>query len=178
MDTHDVIGHVYHDTQGVVIFDNNPPNKKFTKERDRASIMVIDVEGNIGFGKFTTKTQDLVVAGGGVEEGESLEEALVREAHEELGCAIKNIKPLGSLSQYAQWGEHFERQNYHCFVADIDGDKYEPEFTEREIQVGLSVVWISLQEAQDLFANQREHIQTLTGRIFIKKLKEHLVQIS
>jgi len=96
-------------------------------------------------------------------------EALHREAREELGCEIQNIRPLGVLFQYAEYGG-MEKQHYHGFFADIQGEKFEPSFTERELRHGLSVVWLTLEESLDILDKQRKNGGTKTSQLFLNKI--------
>ncbi len=41
--------------------------------------------------------------GGGVNRGETLEQAACREAHEEVGAEIKSLALIGIYSNFAQW---------------------------------------------------------------------------
>jgi len=174
MDTTNELGYMYYDQDKKVIFSDTPPEIQVDKERHRASVVVIDSEGKLGFGKFTTGSGDLLIAGGGVEQGETLMEALHREAQEELGCAIRNIRSVGVLFQYAEYNSLLEKQQYHCFLADIDGEKFEPEFTEREIEHGLSVVWLDFDEAVNILEKQRKNGGTETSLLCMRKIKDML----
>jgi len=168
-------GHMYYDENKQVILSTVRPTTHIDKERHRASVVVIDSDGKLGFGKFTTGSQDLLIAGGGVEEDENLIQALHREAREEMGCKIKNIREVGLLYQYSYWNNEFEKQHYHCFLAEIDGTKFEPEFTEKEIRDGLSVVWLDLDEALTVLKKQRQNGGTQTSLLFLEKIKDMIV---
>lgn len=56
------------------------------------------------------------VVTGGVEEGESHEDAVVREILEETGLQVKEIMPLNWGSKYEWWGEVCEEINFIAFV--------------------------------------------------------------
>lgn len=171
MNTEDTLGHMYYDENKQVVFSSVPPQTPIDKERHRASIVVVDEDGRLGFGKFTTRSQDLLIAGGGVEKGENLMEALHRETREELGCCIKDVQKVGLIYQYAHWSGEHERQHYHCFLAKIDGEKFEPEFTEKEKNDGLSVVWLDMGEALEIFKNQRQNGGTKISQFFLEKIQ-------
>lgn len=89
-----------------------------------------------------------VIPGGGVEDGESPEQAAVREAFEELGVHVQ-IERLLMIVRY-------ESDEHYCFHARIldgaFGTGNGPEFTERPTNTSGSyrAVWMPLAEIADL----------------------------
>jgi ADP-ribose pyrophosphatase len=73
------------------------------------------------------------IPSGGVEEGESLEKAAVRELQEETGYAAERIEPM--LSCYASYG--CSNQRFEIFLAD-DVRETRNKFDSAEV---LSVCW-------------------------------------
>ena len=70
--------------------------------------------------KETENGLDYQISGGGVDEGESLEQAIKRELREELGVEVEIIKELGVYDKlYKTWrldGEEFDvRYEIHVF---------------------------------------------------------------
>lgn len=72
---------------------------------------------------FSGKDRNISLPGGGIEEGESLEESINREFMEEAGYKIKSAKPLVDVHSYwnFQTGKRVERLA-HIFVVEIDED--------------------------------------------------------
>lgn len=68
--------------------------------------------------------------GGGVERGETFEEAFIRECMEEIGCNIKIDKNLGIWSQYRSKLAKVYEINY--FSAHLVGAKGKPTTTEED----------------------------------------------
>ena len=83
--------------------------------------------------------------GGGVDPGETIEEALRREIKEEVGCDLTIEKPLGMVIEY--------RNKYnlihisYCFAARVDGAIAEPTLEQAEIDEGMKTIWITPEEA-------------------------------
>ena len=77
--------------------------------------------------------------GGGVDPGESLEEAMRREVAEEVGCDSKILKPIGMCIEY--------RNKYNllhlsfCFAAQVVGDIGTPKLEAGEIEEGQTTLW-------------------------------------
>lgn len=67
------------------------------KERRTAYALISDTDGNIA---IILDGDIYNMIGGKIEDGETSEEALIRETKEEIGYELKNIKYLESLGCY------------------------------------------------------------------------------
>ena len=63
------------------------------------------------------------------------------------------------------------KQEAYCFLAEIDGEKCEPQLTEREREEDLTVVWKSLDEAASLLTVQKPSFTRTRGLIFLEEVK-------
>ena len=84
--------------------------------------------------------------GGGVENGETLEESVVRELQEEAGLKVKPINRLLRVDEYCF--ETLWVNNY--FICEIVGE-CERNLTESEIYNRVKPVWIEIDKAIEIF---------------------------
>lgn len=113
-------------------------------ERVAGRAVVFDTGNNVAL-LHAAKKRYHKLPGGGVEEGESLKTALRRELMEEIGCAVANVRELGIIEEYRNKLQL--RQVSHCFLADLSGEKGEPDLEDDEIADGFEPVWMSLPDA-------------------------------
>lgn len=84
-----------------------------------------------------------------IEWDESKIETFRREIKEETGCEIENIKEIWKVTEKElDW----EQINY-CFIWRIVS-KWEPNFTEKEIERWCELKWVTLDEALSLIKNE------------------------
>ena len=83
--------------------------------------------------------------GGGIETGETKEDALNRECKEEIGCNVEIIKELGCTVEYRK--KRDIKQTSYCYIAKLVGEKGEPKLEQDEIAEGFETVWLPIKEA-------------------------------
>lgn len=86
--------------------------------------------------------------GGGVKDGESLEEALIRECAEELGLVVEIRTKIGRIDDFYNLIKQ-ENHNYY-FICEVVG-KTEKQITEREKHLIQKTVWVSFDKAIALY---------------------------
>lgn len=103
--------------------------------------------------------------GGGVEEGESFEAAVIREVQEETGYLCKINKKGIVLKEYFRdsvWHNHY-------FLLDIV-DHGKVALTEEEKDLGLIPVWKTLEEVLSIFSesdSNHKDAETIHNREFL-----------
>ena len=124
--------------------------KSIMKER-AASRAILMNNGKIAL-MNVTKHSYHKLPGGGVEKGESIEEALLREMKEETGCKIKIIAELGKIIEHRT---HLGIiQTSYCYLAEVV-KKGKPEFDKGELSAGYKLEWVKIDEAIKKFNLQK-----------------------
>ena len=133
-------------------------------ERIRPSARGILVENGKILLSYEKNTGVYMSPGGGLEEGETLKECCIREIREETGIEVKPLKHFVTIDEHC-----FETvYNSNYFICEKIG-KSEPSLTETEIEHGITAVWVSIDEALEIFggyASKREDIASLYLREF------------
>lgn len=167
------------------IFPNNlpTPEEELGKLRQAVRIALFDKDKNIAMGYYPPShhnemkgTYDL--PGGGVDDGETINEALLRECFEETGCNIKNIRELGIVKEFGVGKNVKHNQDSYCFMADVDGEKMIPKFTEREIQDGLEVHWITVEEALKHINSKKLCFDKIRELLCLEEVKNQAININ
>ncbi len=111
--------------------------------------------------------------GGGVEKGETLEDALQREVWEETGCTFKTLKEIGEIVEHRSKLKIV--QTSHCFLAEVVSDG-EPHFTQKEINDGFKLEWVMLEKAIELL--KKSTPDTYDGKFIVKRDLKFLCEVS
>lgn len=131
------------------------------RERLAGRAVVFDANNQIALLHVTRRGYHKL-PGGGVEEGEDIQTALQREALEEIGCSITDLKELGIIEEYRN--DFSQHQTSHCFVARVAGEKGSPQFTQEEQEDGFEIVWLSLDKAIEQLETERTRVEAYEGK--------------
>ena len=92
--------------------------------------------------------------GGGVDEGETLEDALCRELLEEVGCPAKVLQEVGEIVEFRN-NEQMEQHSF-CHVAKQTGPLVETALEQSEIEEGAeTVIAANIDAAIQLLENDK-----------------------
>ncbi|WDD97826.1 NUDIX domain-containing protein [Thalassomonas actiniarum] len=134
---------------------------------------------------YTEKYQDYTLPGGGIDEGESLHQGLIRELQEETGATnIRNIRDFGLYREYRPWYKdeydalHMES---YCYLCDIDKELGEARLEDYEQSNGMSAVWVNIYQAiahneKILARNNKKAMSVERETYLLKRIARELLE--
>jgi len=148
------------------------------KQRQAARAVTFDGDGKVAL-LHVSKLGFYKLPGGGVDEGETIEQALKRECLEEIGCNVEKYAELGRVVEYRN--KFVIKQESFCYLAKVVGKKGNPNFMQDEIEDGFKVVWTELDKAINLVAGGKPTSYDgpfiiIRDLAFLNKAKEILSQ--
>lgn len=114
--------------------------------------------------------------GGGVEEGKSLKEALVRECREEAGCDVEILAEVGRTIEVMKQKELLNES--FCYIVKVVGEKGELFLAEDEIEEGMEIMWLPIGETIRLIkaynTSNNIYAKYMAGRdlVFLEEAQE------
>lgn len=106
-----------------------------------------------------------LLLGGGVEEGETVEQALYRECMEEAGIEVEIVKPLGIVIQYRDILKR--KYEVYGFLARLVGGHGLPTTAQRD-ELGKTVEWLPVSEARSMFEKRIKELEVATKEGFVE----------
>lgn len=147
-----------------------------TFKRNAARGIILDGENILML--YTERYHDYSIPGGGIDDGESIEEGLLRELEEETGAKhIEVMHEFGLYEEFRPWYKadfDIVHMQSYCFVCNIHPELGETKLEEHEIQNGMTPVWINIHEAikhnEHTIANSPKKGMSIERETFLLKL--------
>lgn len=112
--------------------------------RKAARAVIIDKNNQVPL-LFASKNNYHKLPGGGIENNETVLNALRREILEEVGVSIKSIKEIGVIIEYRD--EIKLLQISYCYFAEVNKFVKKPSFTKKELSDGFELKWMNFDKA-------------------------------
>ncbi len=139
---------------------------KKLESREATRGIVINEEQKVAL-FYTAKHGHHKIPGGGIDPGESWQDAFKREASEEIGYEIEVLPEFLGLALEERYKHNLQQVSY-CGVARTVKKLDSRELTEQEVTDGFQeVIWVTLQEAVELFNNDKP--KTYLGEFMHKR---------
>lgn len=128
----------------------NQYGKKYSlpPEFERIGCRAIITDGSKILLSHEMNTGFYLSPGGGLENGESLEDCVLREVLEETGYTVKVIRPFVKVNEF--FYDKLYISNY--FVCEITG-RSKQSLTETEIIHGVEPEWVEIETALGIFGD-------------------------
>jgi ADP-ribose pyrophosphatase YjhB (NUDIX family) len=108
--------------------------------------------------------------GGGVDPGETLEIAAIREVLEEVGCACEIVSEIGMTIEYRN--KYNLMHISYCFVATVVGEIGSPTLEPGEVEEGQVTKWV---DPDELFESmQADKPNNYEGYFILEREKSFL----
>lgn len=111
--------------------------------RKSARAILLNTEGQMATQYLKTYTYHKL-PGGGVDPGETIEQALQREIAEEVGCASVIERLIGMTIEYRNQEKLLQLS--YCFAAQVEGEIGTPTLEPGEIEEGQVTLWLPPEE--------------------------------
>lgn len=124
--------------------------ENYTKTRDGSRAIIVQ-DGKILL-THELKSGWWLIPGGGIEEGETPEECVIREAEEETGLIVRPKEKFLTLYEYY---EEYRYTGYY-FICEVTG-KGQMRLTDVEKERGVKPEWMPLKDAIELFSKHESY---------------------
>lgn len=152
-----------------ILNKNNTPEPIYAAYTERKAVRVIIIKDKKVLLIHSRKYNTYTLPGGGVEVGESLEQAAIREVREEAGAGINIIGEIGVTAEV--FDERSILNLTTAFSAHVE-DVHEMTPDTESTEDGQELIWTPLNEAVELIEkiNQdRQHSSMLRDSFFIQE---------
>ena len=129
-------------TDGDFGLDEKAP--KNPRRRQGARGIILNADGKIAVFNKRAKNE-FKLPGGGIDDGEDKVEAFKREALEETGCEVSEIRFLGTVKEIQGEGEFIQLS--YVFSSKVLKDTKSLALTEKEKDEDAVLIWLTPEEA-------------------------------
>lgn len=165
------------------VFPNQEDNKQDVVFEDRLTgkAIVFDYDNKIALVGNRVNPYYLL-PGGGIDNEESIENGIIRECLEEIGCTVVLLNNFGVIEDYRNRDK--KHCINHCYTAKLVGEKGALSLTEDEKKNGMHVIWASLDEAVKILEDEVDQLKKgevkfyntgyniLRDHLFLKELQK------
>jgi ADP-ribose pyrophosphatase YjhB (NUDIX family) len=130
--------------------------------------ILIDDNFNIAL-MFLSKMDLYKLPGGGIEQGETKEQAFLREILEETGYNAIVIDELGYIEEHKN--RNIFMQYSYCFIAKVYGDRRETYLSGNEIELGMELRWMTIKQALALMVKSLDKCEDYKAKFMILRDK-------
>lgn len=122
---------------------------------------------------------DYKIPGGGVETGESYQEALIREVQEETGLIViaDSIREIGEVLEIRednfQKGTKYIAHSFYYFC-EVNTTMVEAAMTENELEKGYRLEWADIDHIIECNQKIQKEAWTVRDTQFLKWMKENM----
>ena len=134
------------------------------KERDipfkterRGARAIIEKDGKYLF-SYLSKRKQYLTPGGGIEEGERIEDAVRRECREECGIIVEPENPFLVVDEY-YFEKHWVDYYSICSIKGFCEDDYD----KKEVELGLIPTWIEEESLKDVLSSSMNWDDIISG---------------
>ena|SRR3989344_6806471 len=158
-----------------IIFEDRPTGKAIVFDREN-NIALIGNRVNSFY----------ILPGGGINKDESVENGIIRECFEEIGCHVELIDKIGIIEDY-RTRDKKHCINY-CYLAKLIGKKGKVQPTEDEKRNGIHVIWVSINKAVKIIDKEVKQLKKgkvkfyntgfniLRDHLFLNKAQQKLLK--
>jgi len=124
--------------------------KSSERWKNRKTVRIILLNANNKIGLLSNNVHKyLSFPGGGVESGESFEDAVLRECQEETGFSCNNLQYL-TISKDIRKRDKRKLET-HCFVCNVGKAVKEDLRTDMEKRTNIQIEWVDLKKVINIF---------------------------
>lgn len=140
---------------------------KVSRRRSAARAVLFDENGKI-YLLNVSKHRFHKLPGGGIDEGESIKQALERELLEEVGCKAEIIDELGTVIEFRNYKEGVLEQTSYCYLARQVGEQMKSALEDSELRQGMYEIKAeSIESAINTL--EKDDPDTIDGRYIQKR---------